>query len=251
MRYKIHNEMKKKTSPIGRLAWVFAGALAAYLYSLWMGQIDMEYRSRIRTSFDLQRLVSGIGAYHREYGRYPVPSNAQNSKVDQRMEFTGELMDCLLGKNVEGLNPRHVLFDDFLEGIGNRPGLIGGGTEPQKPVLDRWGHPYIVVMDTNEDGKLDNPDARSAILLVRQTASPTLDLGVLALCRGPDGMEGTADDIPSWRQHIQVPYENAWYLVQRFGFAGPMLGLAGFGVIQLALLVRDGVGCLGRKICKV
>ena len=79
-------------------------------------------------------------------------------------------------------------------------GLIDGKTGEDCRFVDPWGHPYIVLIDVNYDGKIANPDARNRDTKIAAGAPRELNMGVIAFSRGEDGIEGTEDDKVSWRQ---------------------------------------------------
>ncbi len=148
------------------------------------------------TRWALKDLTLAVKNYQVEYDRYPVPPGSQG---DQRLESKGKLLDVLLGEDVDGLNPRKIAYiepPDFTEGRG---GLIRGTGPEGSRLVDRWGHPYVIWLDTDFDNKIANPDVKNSSPLIRRAASPNLILGVIAYSLGPDGVEGTADDIVSWR----------------------------------------------------
>ena len=148
------------------------------------------------TQATLKDLTLAIKNYQVEYDRHPVPPGSQG---DQRLESKGKLLGILLGEDVDGLNPRKIAYiesPDFMEGRG---GLIRGTGLEGSRLVDRWGHPYVILLDTDFDNKIANPNVKNTSPLISRGASPKLFMGVAAYSLGPDGVEGTADDITSWR----------------------------------------------------
>lgn len=152
----------------------------------------------IRTQAGLKDLVLGINNYRVEYGSFPLLKE-QTNKGDQHFESTGPILSILLGKNVQGLNPREVAYIEPPMGREGKRGLIEDGPTGEYKLMDSWGHPYVVLLDANYDNQIENPDCKNSSPLVNKDSLATIIAGAIAYSLGPDGIESTADDIVSWR----------------------------------------------------
>lgn len=181
------------------LAWASAVGLAVLLWAATTATVTCVISKTSKTPMELKAIEFGIKGYEMEYRRFPLLPDAKNALTDQRFESTGKLLACLLGRNVDGLNPREIAFIDPPAANCGVHGLIEGTHSGDVRLVDYWGHPYIIVMDTNGDGKIDNPDVKNASPLVNRGAPAVLATDVLVFSRGTDGIEGTRDDVVSWR----------------------------------------------------
>jgi hypothetical protein len=95
-------------------------------------------------------------------------------------------------------NPRHVLFYENRIASPISGGGYRSGFHPETgALLDKWGHPYRVIIDGNEGSKVTSP----------YSDLPPLSTDVIAWSLGKDGQQsavlekGTvrSDDIVSWQ----------------------------------------------------
>ncbi|MDB6140186.1 MAG: hypothetical protein JWO94_3258 [Verrucomicrobiaceae bacterium] len=161
------------------------------------------------TQAALKDLVLGIKNYQVEYNRYPL-LKGEPAKADPRLESSGPYLAILMGKNIEGLNPREISYLEPPMGKNGKGGLIHSSTSGEYKLVDRWGRPYIVLIDANYDNQIDNPDIRNSSPLISKDAPATLTAEVIAFSVGPDGVEGTADDITSWRPPLPGSALKQW-----------------------------------------
>ena len=183
------------------LGWILiCGFAAALLLLPKPSRMRMSDRSPL---VGVQRaekhLILGIYNYQVEFNRYPIPPEAQNTHADQRFESTGKLLAVLLGENIDGLNPRKIAYIEPPMAKDGKRGLIPGSASGEARLVDLWGHPYVILIDANYDNRIDNPDRKNTSEEIRKAAPEQLVAGVLVYSLGPDGIEGTADDIVSWR----------------------------------------------------
>ena len=234
-----------------RLGWILACGVAGFLLvevvtshlrsqgSLLLEEMQTSHLvsgGRVtRTQAAEKDLTQGINYYLVEYNRYPIPSEAQNAPTDQRFESTGKLLAVLLGKNLDGRNPREIeCMDPPLAKDGKR-GLIPGSAPGEARLVDFWGHPYVILFDTNHDNKIDNPDRKNPSPQVRQDAPEQLIARVLVYSLGPDGIDGTPDDIVSWRGTPPLtPTEQLSYALPLV-----LLGLVVVAFVQGLRLIGD------------
>ena len=115
------------------------------------------------------------------------------------------MLPALAGEEVGGLNPRKIKFIDFLVAKARKHGLWQDGDE--YVLSDLWGEPYYIVLDTNGDNVITNPefgadqsDPKYAEKCRNSPAPPTLPSRVLIYSSGKDRDPKTwSDNICSWR----------------------------------------------------
>ena len=219
-----------------RLGWILACGVAGFLLiEMMTSHIHSLGHAFGRTQAAEKDLILGIKNYQVEYNRYPLPLEAQNTHADQRLESTGKLLAVLLGENVDGLNPRQIAYLEPPLGKDGKRGLIPGSAPGEAKLMDSWGHPYVILIDANHDNKIDNPDRKNSSPQVRQDAPEQLTAGVVAYSLGPDGIDGTHDDLVSWRGSPRsTPTEQLSYTLPLV-----LLGLALVALAQCVLLLRD------------
>ncbi|MDB6120632.1 MAG: Prepilin-type N-terminal cleavage/methylation protein [Verrucomicrobiaceae bacterium] len=188
--------MKPQTA--SRLLWIFGSAIVAACCLTIPLRPVLGYSRNIKTQAALKDLVLGVNNYRVEYNRFPMPKDSSAS-VDQRLESTGKFLGVLLGKNEDGINLRGLAYIEPPMAKDGKGGLVEEMTSGPYRLTHSWGHPYVVLIDGNYDNKIDNPDRRNSRPEVRKDAPASITAGVIAYSLGPDGIEGTADDIVSWR----------------------------------------------------
>lgn len=168
-------------------------------------------------------LKTGISNYQVEYNRYPVNPNqisssgsndAQAIMTDQNSAIIDTLMGDAAqnpgtsnsnsngGNGTVNLNPKGIEFVTFKVAKNGRNGLVG--TQSPFSVVDMWGSPFYVLLDTNMDRKIINPDVMNQDPKISQSAvSPPpqfLPTDVAIYSLGKDLIQQTGDDIVSWRE---------------------------------------------------
>lgn len=160
---------------LGLLGLVVLGFLAPFVARQVMGKT-----AHLKTLAVMKDVEVACRHYRVEYDGFPVaPADAT---LDTEIRSTGDFIQGLLGSN-----PRQIKFVDLPEGRGGKFGLVESGTVVT--LVDLWGEPYYLILDTNEDGKVRNPeggaDMRESMILYSA---------------GPDRDPKTwADNIKSWR----------------------------------------------------
>ena len=133
----------------------------------------------MKARVEISQIVAAIEQYQSAYGRYPVPTNVEFAVMAAKEDFTcgGPPLNAILGSGsatpvnadvmavlmdltnnpngtvtVNGnnnLNPQKIVFLNakFSENT-NDPGV---GTD--LVYRDPWGHPYIISLDLNGDGR--------------------------------------------------------------------------------------------------
>lgn len=184
-----------------------AGAVAAALFCLlhlnqcfFMTDSGGVRRQVRATALDLRMALEH---YKADYHRFPVPEpSAPHS--DLALRSRGRMLPVLSGKDVDGLNPKQIKFIDFPAAKDRKSGLWKDDAE--WVLSDRWGEPFYIILDTNGDGKIANPEyaadrSDKEYAKLEKHPSPTeLPLGVIVYSAGKDRDPKTwHDNICSWR----------------------------------------------------
>jgi prepilin-type N-terminal cleavage/methylation domain-containing protein len=155
----------------------------------------MKKAKRARCSAAIKDVQLGVKNYQVEYNRYPLASTAGESPIP--LSEGEPLLNVLLGQNISKLNPREIVFLEAPMGKNGAGGLIG--SEGSFGLTDVWGEPYEVVMDSNYDNRISNPDTENSDESIASGASPTLITGTIVYSLGEDKEVHTKDDVVSWR----------------------------------------------------
>lgn len=131
---------------------------------------------------------NGLQNYEIEYGHFPTSST--RGDPDLKTTSRGAILSALIGQNPL-LNPKGIVFCEFSVARNQRDGIW---QESGDWVLsDRWGHEYHILLDSNQDGKIANPDTSEA------PKNPFLPIDIAIFSAGPDGDPATwEDNIKSW-----------------------------------------------------
>lgn len=178
----------------------------------------MEDARKLEVRNTIIALRNGIHSYQVEYNRYPIdPDQAGGGTDDAQPFLTDEntkLIETIMGDaanltgaatepDPESLNPKGIEFTTFKMAQNGRNGLVGA--QPPFRLVDMWSQPYWVIMDTNMDRKIENPDISNQDPKISQNATspppeylPT-DVGIYST--GKDITQLTGDDIVSWRDN--------------------------------------------------
>lgn len=178
------------------------------LLLLFASLIDVAPRSAMRTSRKVREMAAvkdiqlGIKNFEAEYNVWPVlPSTSVDH--DLETEVSGPLLACLMGGKAFG-NVREIPFVEPPMAHEGKRGLIESKGAYQ--LLDTWGRSYRVVIDSNGDKKIDNPDLKNSDAEIRSGSTDQHLLATVAvMCAGPDGTFYTRDDIVSWRNSPSDP----------------------------------------------
>ena len=99
------------------------------------------------------------------------------------------------------MNPRGIKFIDLPIARNGKFGLVN--PQPPYKLVDLWGTVYYVLLDTNGDKQVNNPDlGNSDPKISANTISPPpkmLPLEIAAYSWGQDLKMQTTDDVVSWR----------------------------------------------------
>ncbi|SKA99777.1 prepilin-type N-terminal cleavage/methylation domain-containing protein [Prosthecobacter debontii] len=161
----------------------------------------------------LKDLQVAIGHYRTEYNRFPInPDDLGGGDSDIEpflTDGTSQPMVNILTANVDSsgastnMNPKAIKFIDLPSAKNNLFGIIdpSGGANDGTPVqlVDTWGLPYKVLLDTNYDNRIQNPDKSNNDQRISTDAPEYLNSTSAIYSFGPDRQEFTKDDIVSWR----------------------------------------------------
>jgi len=176
------------------------GVLAGMAFPVVTGV--MERARKVKCLSTIKDLNVAINAYRTEYNHYP---SEQKQEDEIRTNAASKLIQVLLAaesqQKQDGLNPRGVKFIDLPPAKNGRGGLIGTSSDNYE-LVDEWGKPYYVIMDTDGDDKVKNPDLRNSDPKISGDAPQELPLGVAVYSLGADGEKSatpTRKAITSWR----------------------------------------------------
>lgn len=167
----------------------------------------------------LKDLRVAISSYQVDYNRWPVNPNLLSAAssgqdipalaTDENTGIIGALTTLTTsgggggggGNGGVNLNPKNIKFIDLPIARNGKFGLVN----PQPPyrLVDLWGTVYYVLLDTNGDLQVTNPDlGNSDPKIAANAISPPpkmLPLEVAVYSWGQDLKQQTQDDVVSWR----------------------------------------------------
>lgn len=161
-----------------------------------VGNKVLENTRKVRVQATIKDLQVAIKGYQTEYNRYPV-KQAGGQDTTLMTDDSNALVGLLLGENKEELNPREIVFIELPMAKNNAGGLVGD--EGAYALNDGWGEPYSVVLDTDYDNRIENPDVSNEDSTISGEAPARLPMGVAISSKGKDKKESTKDDVVSWR----------------------------------------------------
>ena len=166
--------------------------------------IDQGNRLKVRAfAMDLK---SGIENFQTEYNRYPTDSNVAGSNGEDAPELltdgSNSLVDVIMGippssSGTTDMNPKRISFSSFPPANNGRHGLVGAA-RPFK-LADMYGQPYHILLDTNGDNQVKNPDVSNTDPRISTNQAAYLVTKVAVYSSGKDLIPRTSDDITSWR----------------------------------------------------
>jgi prepilin-type N-terminal cleavage/methylation domain-containing protein len=164
----------------------------------------------------LKDLRVAIASYQVDYNRYPVnPSllsaassgqDIQAIPTDENSGIVGALTTLMTSSGggssgSNNLNPKDIKFIDLPIARNGKFGLVNA--QPPYKLVDLWGSVYYVLLDSNGDKQVANPDLNNSDpKIASNTVSPPpkmLPLEIAAYSWGQDLQAQTMDDVVSWR----------------------------------------------------
>jgi hypothetical protein len=154
--------------------FVLSGLLSPLIVVVMFADSVFASSALVRAQTGLFRLNWSLVDFHKMHQHWPVPSTHQPGQ-----DFEGELTEEM-----------RVLLD-----LPRTPHFADGPDWDE----DTWHQRHRVLMDTNGDHKLPNPDARNTDPTIRAEAPKEQDLEVIVFSCGPDRKPYTADAVLPWR----------------------------------------------------
>ena len=178
----------------------------------------MEDARKLQVQTVPKDLRIAIGNYQVDYNRYPVSPSLLSSGQDGEdiqaipTDESSGIIDALLSTSASpsgggggsglNLNPRDIKYIDLPIAKNGVFGLVNA--QPPFKLTDLWGQVYQILLDTNGDKQVINPDLNNADPSISQNPmSPPpqkLPTDVAIYSYGKDKMPQTKDDVVSWRQ---------------------------------------------------
>lgn len=198
--------------------------IVAILASLVMSQANKIIADgrKLQVQTVLKDLRIAITSYQVEYNRWPVsssltsgassgqdippvPTNENSGIVGALTTITSSSGSGSSGSSSSGgstnLNPRNIKFIDLPIAKNGKFGLANA--QPPYKLVDLWGTTYYVLLDTNGDKQVANPDLSNSDPKISANAiSPPpkmLPLEIAIYSWGQDLKQYTMDDVVSWR----------------------------------------------------
>ena len=183
------------------------GTIASVIILPWGIQIFQIFfdkgHKKLQPGTILKDIKYALLSYELDYRHFPLPAPERHG-ADVSLRSRGPMLSVLMGEDAT-LNPSGIKFIDFPAAKNRKDGLWKDGAE--KVLSDLWGDPYYIVLDTNKDGLIANPefgaDQSDAEYAKRCRTNPppaTLPLKVLIFSSGPDRDPKTwKDNVCSWR----------------------------------------------------
>ena len=161
-----------------------------------VGNKVLENTRKVRVQATIKDLQVSIKGYQTEYNRFPV-KQAGGQDTTMMTDDSTSLVSILLGGNQDDLNPREIVFIELPMAKNGAGGLVGD--EGAYSLTDGWGEPYNVILDTDYDNRIDNPDVSNEDSTIAGEAAARLPMGVAIYSNGKDKTQSTKDDVVSWR----------------------------------------------------
>lgn len=216
-------KIKPRTTPQTRAGFTLIELLVvitiiAILAGLVLSQANklISDGRKLQVQTVIKDLRIAITSYQVDYNRYPVNSNLLSSSnsgqdiaalpTDENSGIVGALTTITTSSggssgSSTNLNPKDIKFIDLPIAKNGKFGLVNA--QPPYKLVDLWGTPYYVLLDTNGDKQVANPDLSNADpkISANPIAPPPkmLPLEIAIYSWGQDLQMSTQDDVVSWR----------------------------------------------------
>lgn len=165
-----------------------AGLVLGYGGSLvWVGILGLMMVNHkaglVRTRVDVENLIRAVEQYEEEYSRLREIGEGDFGTSDRAGR---QLLTMLIG---DGRNGEAMRVPSFLQTAAEFSN-IPIHDRVKRGWSDAWGNPFRVILDDDYDG----------VIRFTYGGKPEVVRGrhVLVASKGPDGIEGTGDDVKSW-----------------------------------------------------
>jgi prepilin-type N-terminal cleavage/methylation domain-containing protein len=169
--------------------------LASLAFSATRAALAHAYK--VETKTQLLALEVAVQGYLTEYNRLP---GVGTSDETLRLNQSTDVLKQLLGES-SGTNQANRAGFSFLQvkmARSGKSGLLEHG-EGYLSLVDHWGNPLYLLLDSDLNGRISNPDLSNEDRRVSSVAQSVLRTRAAAFSAGPDGQSGTRDDIVTWR----------------------------------------------------
>lgn len=161
------------------------GGVALVVLTPLLVNKTLQKADETRTKSDMMDIKMALKNFQLEYSSFPVPLDS-NSQKDLESRTQGNFLAALLGTDAI-FNNRGIKFVDFKPATKDTSGLVEKQGETQ--LLDKWGEMYYVILDTNRDGKVADPETLAE-----------LNVPIAIYSSGPDRDPKTwGDNVRNWR----------------------------------------------------
>jgi len=176
-----------------------------------VGNLVMDRTNRLRVQKTMKDVIVAVNNYRVDYNRFPIGINDATGGDSDMAPFLTDgngtpIINILMANTQDGnedMNPRKIKFVDIPFARNNQFGIISqsGGANDGAPVqlVDVWGQPYSIALDTNYDNLIENPDKQNNDLTISSRATDNVSASSIRWSYGKDRQQGTKDDIASWR----------------------------------------------------
>jgi hypothetical protein len=202
--------VKAKRSGCQWLVIIFASliGLAGIAIVSFVAYLSFFYRKekKLRPLTVLKDIQLTITSYETEYQHFPIPVSDRNGP-DVTLRTRGPMLTALLGSEATPLNPKGIKFIDMPMAKDRKYGIWQDGEE--WVLSDFWGEPYYIILDTNKDDQVPNPefgtvitDPKLAQFYQKFPMPQLLPVRIAIYSSGKDRDPKTwQDNICSWRLH--------------------------------------------------
>ncbi|MES2597558.1 MAG: hypothetical protein V4662_19580 [Verrucomicrobiota bacterium] len=170
---------------------------AAFVCAIFAGAIwVIKSTSMHHLKSNLWDISEAMTHYKAHHGRWPFIAGAQNATdtiVRSKGQFIHDLLD--LG------NTGDKFLDYWLAKNGTVNGFIDSSSPTEVRIVDYWGEEFYLVIDTNNDGGVANPeDVSNRGWFTRREVPSIIPRTVIVYSAGPDRDPQTwYDNVCSWR----------------------------------------------------
>jgi hypothetical protein len=190
-------EMKSEARPAymkrGSITgWVIIGLLlilvAGFVVSSFRGSLVMDNSPSTSARTAAQAMANAVNQYAEEYGHLPpLPHSRSDHDTETSSGAEEKLVFILSGKG-HAANPGRMNFlGDFKDAVESADGLVRAGDTAA--LMDPWRLPYHILLDTDGDGVIKDPESGSPV-----------HRKVLVWSAGKDGDFKTwKDNVSTWR----------------------------------------------------
>ena len=169
---------------------------------------------RTQAKNDITQLVTAVNAFYTEYGRYPLtPATSADTtySAGSTNKLLNELRNVGAAENARGITfitpPDAKDENKPRSGIASKDVTVSGIAIKGGELVDPWGTPYNVRVDTDYDNFVDNPYSSNAGTAKNPAGTLAVQAGVIVWSLGKNQAGGSGDknlgdnkdDVISWQ----------------------------------------------------